>query len=128
MDPRLTGVSTVSGLIGPIFGTSCTGKVAPLPVRPKASGGKPTLVAARSPVLPATEPAECEIAMYDLEPVEIIDGELIDEAPDCQGGYRACTNIDVELVEDPYESDVNNTPSQLIYLCPACYDELCADI
>lgn len=57
-----------------------------------------------------------------------IEGELIDATPDCEGGFRACTNTDMQLVDDPYESDVNNTPGVKRWLCDACYGELCDEI
>lgn len=67
-----------------------------------------------------------EAAMGELVPVQpIIEGVIVG---DCDLGYSNCTNTNVELVEDPYESDVNNNPGQLIMVCPECLQELCNDI
>lgn len=63
-----------------------------------------------------------EAAMGDLAPVqEVLEGVIVE---DCELGYPDCTNTDVELVEDPYEADVNNNPGQLIMACPACLQDL----
>lgn len=56
---------------------------------------------------------------------EILEGELLDG---CEIGRSVCTNTGVELVEDPYESDVHNNPGVLIMACPACLHELYLDI
>jgi len=47
---------------------------------------------------------------------------------ECEQGYSRCTNTDVQLVEDPYESGVNNNPEQLIWTCPECYQDICDEI
>jgi hypothetical protein len=65
---------------------------------------------------------------YELVPDEALEGELLDAVQDCDGGYRECTNTNVELVEDPYESDVNDTPGQMRWLCPECLQQLVWDI
>lgn len=46
--------------------------------------------------------------MSNLVPIEeVIEGVIVE---DCDLGYSNCTNTNVDLVEDPYESDVNNNP------------------
>jgi hypothetical protein len=61
--------------------------------------------------------------MSELVPVEeVIDGEIV--SGDCELGHSVCTNTGVELVEDPYESDVHNNPGQLIMACPECLQSL----
>ena len=63
-----------------------------------------------------------EAAMRELVPVEdVIEGVIVE---DCELGYSNCTNTNVELVEDPYESDVNNNPGRLIMACPECLHDL----
>ena len=57
----------------------------------------------------------------------INDGDLLDEH-ECKQGYSRCTNTDVQLVEDPYESDVNNNPGQLLWTCPECHQGICDGI
>jgi hypothetical protein len=57
---------------------------------------------------------------------EIIDAEIVEDT--CELSYdRFCTGSG-ELVEDPFEADVNNNPGQMIVACPACLAELAADI
>lgn len=55
----------------------------------------------------------------------VVDAELVDD--ECELGRRGCTGTG-ELVEDPYEADVNNNPGQLILACPNCLQELSDDI
>lgn len=63
-----------------------------------------------------------ESDMSDLVPIEeVIEGVIVE---DCDLGYSNCTNTNVDLVEDPYESDVNNNPGQLIMACPECLHDL----
>ena len=57
---------------------------------------------------------------------EAIEGEVV--TGDCSLTYPVCTNTGVELVEDPYEADVNNNPEQLIMECPECLQDLSNDI
>ena len=64
--------------------------------------------------------------MNELVPDEAVEGELLDN--ECSLRYSVCTNTHVELVEDPYDADVNNTPGQLILACPECLVELALDI
>lgn len=56
---------------------------------------------------------------------EILDAEIVSD--ECQSDYRGCTGVG-SLREDPYESDVNNHPGQMIVICDHCYGELCDDI
>jgi hypothetical protein len=63
-----------------------------------------------------------EVAMNELVQVqEVIEGVIVEG---CELGYSNCTDAKVELVEDPYESDVNNNPGQLIMACPECLHDL----
>jgi hypothetical protein len=67
-----------------------------------------------------------EIMITDEERViEIIDSMLAEHA--CSLRYNGCSGYG-ELVEDPYESDVNNTPGVMIMACARCLEELCDDI
>lgn len=45
----------------------------------------------------------------------------------CQLRYRGCEG-DGEWHEDPYESDVNDTPGVMILACDYCLTELADDI
>lgn len=64
---------------------------------------------------------------YELVPMDVIEGELIDDHA-CELGYsRVCTNADVQLVEDPYAADVDNNSGQLIWTCDPCLGQLCDD-
>lgn len=65
--------------------------------------------------------------MSELARDESIEGELL--TGQCSLAYtRFCTNTNVQLVEDPYEADVNDTPGQLIEACPECLEQLALDI
>jgi hypothetical protein len=45
----------------------------------------------------------------------------------CELRHCGCT-FDGQLVEDPYEADVNNTPGVMIVACDHCLGELSDDI
>lgn len=62
----------------------------------------------------------------ELAHTTTFEGELLSD--DCSLGYSVCTNRGVQLVEDPDEADVNNTPRQMILVCPECLNELALDI
>ena len=65
---------------------------------------------------------------HELVPTDdVLDGDVLD-GRECEQGYSRCTNTNVQLVEDLYESDVNNNPGQLIWACPECYEDICDDI
>lgn len=49
------------------------------------------------------------------------------KTPWCELKYRGCTN-DAQLVEDPYEADVNNNPGVMVWACENCIRELADDI
>lgn len=63
---------------------------------------------------------------HELAHATAFEGELLNS--DCSLGYAVCTNRGVQLVEDPYEADVDNTPGQMILACPECLDQLALDI
>jgi hypothetical protein len=51
----------------------------------------------------------------------VVEAEIVEEQ--CQLRFSRCTNRDVQLLEDVYESDVNNTPGRLLMLCPNCAED-----
>jgi hypothetical protein len=63
--------------------------------------------------------------MGEIVKVETV--ELIVTGVRCELQYRGCLGLG-QLVEDPYEADVNNTPGVMIWACAHCLDELALDI
>ncbi|WP_045740808.1 hypothetical protein [Actinoplanes rectilineatus] len=64
----------------------------------------------------------------DLEPLDVVDGDLIDEYGPCESaGYPHCPGGPAPLVPDPYDGDVNNT-HRLTYLHDECAHERAMDI
>ena len=52
---------------------------------------------------------------------QVVEAEIVEEQ--CQLRFSRCTNRDLQLVEDVYESDVYDTPGQLLMLCPNCAED-----
>lgn len=63
--------------------------------------------------------------MSEIVKVETV--ELIVTGVRCEEARSGCQGLG-QLVEDPYEADVNNTPGVMRWICAHCLDELALDI
>ncbi len=66
--------------------------------------------------------------MPDLVPLDVIDGELLDEFGPCESaGFPHCTGGPAPFTEDPFDGDIGNTVRKA-FLHAVCARERAADI